>query len=144
MVIVAAVDRSERAADVISEAQPLGKVFEEPVHVVHVLSTTEFVNMGRTSVEEGEPIDMDNIREVAVETAADAADDLNIPHETVGLVGDAAAEIVNYANGQGARYVVIAGRKRSPTGKAIFGSVSQSVLLNADCPVVSTINPSVD
>ena len=31
--------------------------------------------------------------------------------------------------------IVLAGRKRSPVGKAIFGSVTQKVILNADYPV---------
>lgn len=140
MVIIAAVDRSDRAANVVREAEALATAFDEPVHVIHILSSSEFVNLGRTNAEEGDPIQMDDIREAAADVAADAAGDLDIPFKTVGLIGDAAPQVVDYATEQNARYIVVAGRIRSPTGKAIFGSVTQSILLNADCPVVSTID----
>jgi nucleotide-binding universal stress UspA family protein len=37
----------------------------------------------------------------------------------------------------GARYVVLGGRQRSPTGKALFGSVAQKVIINSPVPVLS-------
>lgn len=140
MVIVAAVDRSERARDVVREAESLATSFSEPVHVVHVLSTSEFVNLGRTKAKEGDPIDMERVRKVAAEIATEAADSLETPFEAVGLMGDPAARIVEYAAEQNARYIVVAGRARSPAGKAVFGSATQSILLTANCPVVATIS----
>lgn len=53
--------------------------------------------------------------------------------------GQPAETILNVANELNVDLIAIGGRKRSPTGKAIFGSVSQSVLLGADIPVLITM-----
>jgi nucleotide-binding universal stress UspA family protein len=50
--------------------------------------------------------------------------------------GNPAEEILEVAEEYDADLVCIGGRKRSPTGKALFGSVTQSVLLDADVPVM--------
>lgn len=142
MVIVAAVDRSDRSRDVIREAEAVATAFEEPVHVVHVLTRSEFVSLGTTRAESGDPIDMEEVREAAGEIAESAVADLSVPGEVVGLMGDPADRIVDYAAENDARYIVTAARKRSPAGKLLFGSVAQSILLNAGCPVISTISPS--
>lgn len=140
MVIVAPVDRSDRANDVIREAGVLAEAFDDAVHVVHVLTRSEFVELERTNVEDtGKPLDIDAVKAVAEDLAEEAAEGLDLPYESVGLMGDPANTIVDYAADESARYVVLSPRKRSPTGKALFGSVGQSVLLNAGCPVVTTI-----
>ena len=46
--------------------------------------------------------------------------------------------IVRLAETIDADQIVMGGRKRSPAGKAIFGSVTQSVLLDTDRPVTVT------
>ena len=54
-------------------------------------------------------------------------------HETYQPVS---AGIVDLATDIDADLVVIGGRQRSPTGKALFGSVTQSVVLDSPVPVV--------
>ena len=136
MVIIAAVDRSDRAAEVIRQAKPLAEAFDDNIHVVHVLTRSAFVKLGRTKAEEGDPIDMDQFIDIATAIAEEATTSLDDPFEAVGLMGDPAKEVVDYAGEYKARYIVVAGRKRSPAGKVLFGSVAQSILLNAECPVV--------
>jgi nucleotide-binding universal stress UspA family protein len=53
-----------------------------------------------------------------------------------GYGGDAARAILNVADEYDADQIVVAGRKRTPTGKVLFGSVTQSVILDTDRPVL--------
>lgn len=53
--------------------------------------------------------------------------------------GDPAEKILEVARAIDADNIVMSGRKRSPAGKVIFGSVAQSVLLDSDRPVTLTM-----
>jgi nucleotide-binding universal stress UspA family protein len=140
MPIVAAVDRSGPNDQVLEEAQNLADGFGDEVHVVHVLSQKEFREIEQTSIEEtGTTVPMDEVRSLAKEVADEAAEGVVDTYHPVGLVGDAADELVDYVEKNDARYIVVGGQKRSPVGKALFGSVTQSVLLSAPCPVVAVI-----
>lgn len=141
MVILAPVDRSDRAGRVVEEAAALAGVFDETVHVLHVMDRSDFVELERTSVNDsGETISLDRVREMAGKIAAEAVGDRAGDIKTVGEIGDPTRQIISYAADHDARYIVVGPRKRSPTGKALFGSVAQSILLNSDCPVISTMN----
>jgi nucleotide-binding universal stress UspA family protein len=59
--------------------------------------------------------------------------------EAVGRVGEPVEELLAEADRRDARYLVIGGRKRTPVGKAVFGSMTQSVLLSADRPVMTVM-----
>jgi nucleotide-binding universal stress UspA family protein len=60
---------------------------------------------------------------------ADVAVDIERRH------GDPDDEIIEYAESIDADTIIIPGRKRSPVGKALFGSVTQHVILHTDLPV---------
>ncbi|WP_049921247.1 universal stress protein [Halopiger djelfimassiliensis] len=66
---------------------------------------------------------------------AERIEDAGIDVEVKAAVGDRATEIVQLADVTDVDLVVVGGRKRSPTGKAVFGSSAQKILLNAPCPV---------
>ncbi|QCJ47714.1 universal stress protein [Haloprofundus sp. MHR1] len=72
----------------------------------------------------------------AVRAAADYLDDNGVAYELLESGGDPAQSILDAANRENADLIVVAGRKRSPAGKAIFGSVSQSVILSSNRPVL--------
>ena len=50
--------------------------------------------------------------------------------------GDPGRQVLDQAERLDADLVSVAGRKRSPAGKAVFGSVSQSVMLDSEIPVL--------
>ena len=64
----------------------------------------------------------------------------HLVHQAVGVdIGD---EIVRVAEANHAELVVIGIRPRSPVGKVLMGSVAQTVIMDAPCPVL-TVRPDV-
>lgn len=52
--------------------------------------------------------------------------------------GEPAVATLDFAQSEDADCICVGGRSRSPAGKAIFGSVAQSIILQADRPVLVT------
>ena len=70
MVIVAAVDKSDRAEEVIRESINLAEEFGDPVHVVHVMKRSEVVQ-AEDKVSSDDAIGIDDLRESATDVAVD-------------------------------------------------------------------------
>jgi nucleotide-binding universal stress UspA family protein len=64
-----------------------------------------------------------------------ALEEHGVDYEIRGSIGEVTEQLVATAEDIAADRVIITGHRRSPTGKAVFGSLSQDILLQAPCPV---------
>jgi len=82
--------------------------------------------------------DAAGVAEDVTERTLDETDDVEVSYR--GRVGDITEEVLYVASEEDPGYLVVGGRKRTPVGKALFGSVTQSLLLEADRPVVTVMS----
>jgi nucleotide-binding universal stress UspA family protein len=109
------------------------------LHVVHVGEP----NVPRPNQEYDPERARETAKERAVGIANKTARDAGIEgYEPVGLVGEPVEVILGYSEERDVEYIVVSARKRSPLGQAVFGSVTQSLLLNADRPIVAVPHAS--
>ncbi|WP_458206493.1 universal stress protein [Haladaptatus sp. NG-SE-30] len=71
-----------------------------------------------------------------VRRAQEILEDAGIETDVNETSGSPADTILDVAEDLDVDCICVGGRKRSPAGKALFGSVSQSVILNAHRPVL--------
>lgn len=78
------------------------------------------------------------LRVGSVRRANELLDEHGVDTTIIDESGDTVADILHEADEFDVDAIVLGGRKRSPVGKAIFGSVTQSVILESERPVVVT------
>ncbi|NHN57500.1 MULTISPECIES: universal stress protein [Halorussus] len=128
-------DRTEELARTVVEvAEPT----DARVVLAHVFTDEEFDGVvSNLDYDPAGEIDPDEVaeRHATVRRLTDAFDDAGVEYAVRGRVGEHGETIVDLAKEVEADRVVVGGRKRSPAGKAVFGSTAQEVMLNAPCPV---------
>lgn len=142
-------DPSESVVDIIREAGELAAAADAPLLVLTVVTEDEYQNDADVLgvIEQVERSNF-NLKPAAyaeqvAETAiTDLLSDLDIETEAIGKYVDSdddrADAILEVAEANECDYIFLMGRQRSPTGKAIFGDIAQSVILNFDNYVVTT------
>lgn len=74
-------------------------------------------------------------RSQSVRDAAATLDDAGIGYDVRGVVGEEGDAFVDLADSVDSDLLYVQGKGRTPTGKALFGSTPQKILLNSPCPV---------
>jgi nucleotide-binding universal stress UspA family protein len=128
-------DRAKRLGEAAIEvAEPTGAY----VILGHVFTQREYDEVvDRLDFSAGDRPDPSAVAERHVETRtiAQSLDAADIDYEIRGAVGDRGESIVGLAEDVRADRVLVGGRRRSPAGKAVFGSTAQEVMLSSPCPV---------
>ncbi len=129
-------ERTDRLAEeAIDVAEPAGA----KVVLAHVFTQSEYEDtldkLDFDPAAEGVSADQVASRHATIRDLVAHLDDADVDYEVRGAVGDHGKAIVDLATAVGADRVLVGGRKRSPTGKAVFGSTAQEVMLSAPCPV---------
>ncbi|KAB1192538.1 universal stress protein [Haloferax sp. MBLA0076] len=129
-------DRIDRLAEeTIDIAGPTGAT----VVVGHVFTKEEY-NEALDNLDfdiTAEEVSGDDVarRHATVRELVSKFEDEDISYEIRGPVGDHGKKLVELAGEVDADRLIVGGRKRSPAGKAVFGSLAQEVMLESPCPV---------
>lgn len=146
MVILGAIDENERAKTVIDLGYDLAETYDDQFVPFHVIPEAEY-QAHREAIRHISGFTEFTISQ-EVESAKEFARKLTLASidspdgsriDPRGSVGDPPEEIIAIANNLDPRFLVICGKRRSPVGKVLFGSVAQQVLVNVSCPVVTKI-----
>lgn len=108
----------------VAQAKTVLNLFDEEIHVYLLHDFVE--NPEGASV-----VQVDSVKR-----AQEMFEEAGVSTELREGSGEPAESIIETAQSIDADAICIAGRKRSPAGKMLFGSVSQSVILNTERPVL--------
>lgn len=139
MTVIAAIDGDSETDEVLEVGSDLAVAHDTELVAVHVMTNDDFEsrqkNITNYTYERAVADASETAQQVVTETlGASAGVTLK------GAVGTPTEEILAAGRETEAKYLVIGGRKRSPTGKALFGSTTQSILLGTDRPVVTVMS----
>jgi len=145
MAILAAIGEERRSNQVVEVARDLAQAHDERLDVLHVVPSEEFEAHREAiadlpgfedhSFTQEEASAARFAEEVTRETLGGATVDVS----GVGRVGDPVEQTISVVEETDPRYLVIGGRRRSPAGKAVFGSKTQDILLRSPVPVMTVM-----
>lgn len=141
MTVISAVDDEAEDEEVVAVGNDLATAFDDELLVLHVMTDDEYDNRSESSPDyyrDSAAEDAESVAERMISAAL--GEDVPATVTARGRVGDPVEEILSEVESRDARYLVIGGRKRTPVGKAVFGSITQSVLLNAEAPVMTVMH----
>lgn len=142
---LAVVEGTEETKKLVREAGELAAGVEAELILLHVTTEEEFsdradalASIPNYNAEYSVGQARDGASQFADDIGREVFEGLSVEYEAVGALGDKQQQILEIADQYDCDHLFISGRKRSPTGKAIFGDLTQSVILGFDGAVTVT------
>ncbi|WP_277552577.1 universal stress protein [Halobaculum limi] len=139
---LAVVGPTETAKALTREAGELAAGVDAELTLLHVTDEDEYdeqreqlaqISRGDSTYSVGQAVE--GARAYASDIGREVLEDVDVPYESAGSVGERVETILSEARRRDCDHIFIAGRKRSPTGKALFGDDTQELILDAEVPV---------
>lgn len=139
---LAVVGPTETAKALTREAGELAAGVDAELTLLHVTDEDEYdeqreqlaqISRGDSTYSVGQAVE--GARAYASDIGREVLEDVDVPYEAAGSVGERVETILSEARRRDCDHIFIAGRKRSPTGKALFGDDTQELILDAEVPV---------
>lgn len=133
--VLAPVDLSDQSELVLNHAAALSESYAAPLDLLHVVEEAAYPNVyGLDPLTPSAPNVQDRARK-ALETLAAKLDLRTDPVNVHVLAGNAARDIVEFAEDQAADLIVMATHGRTGLERFLIGSVAEKVVRRAPCPV---------
>ena len=132
---------SDAEKELLQEAANFSDCSNAPLAVLAVVSPSEYESVAETMdiIGEIEHTSYDDdaifegLRKNTRDIVEDAIGDMDVQHEIIVQVeeeGDRADVVLDTAREHDCDHVFLVGQRRSPTGKALFGDLTQKIILN--------------
>lgn len=142
---LALVEEREATKELVREAGELAAGVDAELYLLHVTSEEDFADRAEAladiaGYDSSYSVDtaQEGARQFAEDIGREVFEGTDVAFEAVGRVGDTEDQIFAVADDHEVDHLFISGEKRSPTGKALFGDLTQSVILNFDGAVTVT------
>jgi nucleotide-binding universal stress UspA family protein len=133
--VLAPVDLSDQSELVMNHAAALSESYSAPLDLLHVVEEAAYPNVyGLDPLTPSAPNVQDRARE-ALESLASTLDLRTDPVNVHVLAGNAARDIVEFAEEHAADLIVMATHGRTGLERFLIGSVAEKVVRRAPCPV---------
>lgn len=128
-------NKSATTRTLVREAGIVAGGTDAELYLLHVMPDEEYdermssrleSQSGGYSLDEAEA----EARRVAAEVGRRALSDVRVEYDAIGAVGHEEETILDLAEERDCDHLFLAGRRRSPSGKALFGDLTQRLLLN--------------
>jgi nucleotide-binding universal stress UspA family protein len=136
-ILVVIRNKSAATRELVHEAGEVAAGTGAELRLLHVMPDEEYdermssrleSKTGGYSLDEAES----EAKRLAAEVGRRALSDVTVDYDVVGVVGHEEETILDLAKEYDNDHLFIAGRRRSPSGKALFGDLTQRILLNFD------------